>query len=492
MPEAAPDLVVRGALVVDGTGAPGRTADVAVAGDRIAVVGDVPERGGVEVDGRGLVLAPGFVDVHTHDDFAVVATPEMAFKVMQGVTTDVVGNCGHGPAPFEAASALFGAGHLAGWSGHAGYVGRLAGEPPALNVALLVGHGTLRRAAMGLEARPPMARELAAMRTMLEEGLDAGGFGLSTGLIYEPARHAAADEIVALARPVAERGLLYATHMRNEGPRLLEAVEEALDVGRETGVSVQISHHKASGRDNWGRVERSLALLEEARASGLDVLADQYPYTAGSTLLGAVVSAGALEDGEGSLGRLEAADVVIASSERDPALEGRTLAQIAAELGDDPLAAAHRLLARDPGLLVVVHTMSEADVRRVMVHPTTMIGSDGIPAGSRPHPRLYGTFARVLGTYARDLGLLGLEAAVHKMTGLPARKFRLDRRGVIAPGCFADLVLFDFATVADRATYDEPRVHPAGIRHVLVNGRFVARDGEQTGARPGRPLRPAA
>ena len=492
MASGAPDLVVRGALLVDGTGEPGRQADVAVSGDRITAVGLVPGRGGVELDARGLVVAPGFIDVHTHDDFAVAATPEMPFKVMQGVTTDVVGNCGHGPAPVEGESALFGGGRLEGWADHGAYVRRLSEHPPALNVGLLVGHGTLRRAAMGLDARPPRPRELAAMLAMLDEGLDAGALGLSTGLVYDPARHAAADEIVALARPVAERGLRYATHMRNEGPRLLEAVEEALDVGRATGVSVQVSHHKASGRDSWGGVERSLALLEEARSAGLDVMADQYPYTAGSTLLEAVLAAGALEDGTGAIGRLEPADVVISGFEPDPALAGRTLAEVAAADGTDAVAAGRRLLARDAGALVVIHTMSEADVRRVMAHPTTMIGSDGIPAGARPHPRLYGTFARVLGTYTRELGLLRLETAVHKMTGLPARAFRLDRRGLVVPGAFADLVIFDFAAVTDLATYDEPRVHPAGIRHVIVNGRFVVRDGEQTDARPGRPLRPAA
>src|SRR5512134_302508 len=305
---AADDLVIRGALLYDGTGAPPMAGDLAVAGGRIAALGALdPARAARApvLDGRGLALAPGFVDVHTHDDFAVLLHPEMGFKVQGGVTTVVVGNCGLGAAPHAVARAMAAAFHpgatLPDWDGYAGYLSRLDDAPPSCNVAALVGHGTVRAAAMGGAARAPDAAELDAMRGLVREGVEAGCFGLSTGLIYEPGRHAQLDEIAALAAAFAGTGGLYATHMRDEGPGLLDSVREAIAVGERAGVPVQISHHKAAGRDNWGLVRESLALIDAARARGVDVSADQYPYTAASTVLAAVVGyfAGTGERGVG-------------------------------------------------------------------------------------------------------------------------------------------------------------------------------------------------
>lgn len=490
------DLVIRGGMVYDGSGTPGARADVAVRGDRVVAVGRLPARGAVELDATGLAVAPGFIDVHTHDDYAVLLDPEMACKVMQGVTTDVVGNCGSGVVPFEAGRRRFARIHPTArpepWEGFAGYLERVDDVRPSLNVAVLMGHGTLRAGAMGLEARAPSAAELDRMRGWVREGVAAGAMGLSTGLIYEPGRYAKTEEIVALARELGgPAGGLYASHMRSEGGGLLEAVRETVRVGEEAGVPVQISHHKASGRGNWGRVRDSLRLVEEARARGVDVTSDQYPYIAGSTSLYAVVQNGAFRrDSPGGLGELAAADVLIASAPKHAEWEGRTLAALAEGWGVGAEDAAARVVAEEgEACFVVVFTMSEDDVRTVLAHPTTMIGSDGVPSGGKPHPRLYGCFARVLGHYVREARVLDLATAIHRMTGMPAAKFQLAGRGLVRVGAFADLVVFDPATVGDTATYDEPRRFPAGIRAVYVNGVAVARDGAHTGARPGRGLR---
>ena len=491
------DAVIHAAAVYDGTGADAFHADVAIEGDCIAAVGSDLGDADVEIDAAGLALAPGFIDVHTHDDFAAVLHPDMAFKLLGGVTTCVVGNCGMGAAPHQAASALAKAFHpqheLPRWEGYQGYLDLLETQPPAVNIAALVGHGTLRLAAMGGARREPTAAELQTMKDGLQEGLEAGAVGLSTGLIYEPGRHAATDEIVELAREMKDTGALYATHMRDEGARLVDSVAEAIEIGERSGVSVQISHHKASGRENWGRVKESLALIEQARARGLDVDADQYPYTAGSTILAAIVQNDgfrAKPGASGGVGRIAPGDVVIASTSSHPEWEGRSIEDFAAEWSLPAAEAADRVLAQEPLATIVMHSMSEDDVQTVMRHPSTMIGSDGIPSlEGRPHPRLYGTFARVLGHYARDLDLFPLKEAIHRMTGLSARKFGLTGRGVIAEGACADLVLFDPDTVIDVGTYDDPKHPPLGIAHVFVNGRHAVREARQTSERAGRALR---
>jgi N-acyl-D-amino-acid deacylase len=315
--------------------------------------------------------------------------------------------------------------------------------------------------------------------------------GLSTGLIYEPGRYARTEELIALVRELGPGGGLYATHMRNEADALLPAVAEAIRIGEEAGAPVQISHHKASGRANWGKVRESLRLIGEARGRGVDVTADQYPYTAGSTSLAAVVQNGAFRaDSPGGIGRMSATDVLIASAPVHPEWEGLRLSDLAGRWGLADEEAARRVIAEEgEGCFVVIFTMDEADVRTVLAHPTTMIGSDGVPAGSKPHPRLYGCFPRVLGRYVREERVIDLPAAIHRMTGMPAAKFRLADRGLVRAGAFADLVVFDPATIAETGTYEDPRRFPAGIRAVYVNGTPVARDGRHTGARPGRAVR---
>ena len=489
-------LLISGALLYDGSGAPPRRADVCVSADRVTSIAETGTlEGAATLDARGLALAPGFIDVHTHDDFAAVLHPDMGFKVRGGVTTCIVGNCGFAAAPWSSASLMARAFHpnqtLPEWQGYAGYLDRLDAEPASVNVGALVGHGTLRLSAMGTAARAPSTSEMSAMAAHLHEGLEAGALGLSTGLVYEPGRHADTSEIISLAAEMRGSGALYATHMRNEGPRLLDSVREAIEIGERAGVPVQISHHKAAGREAWGLVRDSLRLIEQARERGLDVHADQYPYTAGSTVLSAIAQNQGFRPRSGSgLGAVEPASVVIASTASHPEWEGRSIEHFM-ELFDLPAQeAAERVLADEPGATCVMHSMDENDVQTVMRHPSTMIGSDGIPTlGGKPHPRLYGTFARVLGRYARELGLFPLEEAVHRMTGLPAAKFGLEDRGLVREGAFADLVLFDPDSVIDVGTFEDPNRYPEGIVHVLVNGTPVVRDGEHTGARPGRALR---
>lgn len=493
------DLVIRGATVYDGTGGPARVCDVGVTGGRIAAVGDLgSELSGRSVDAAGLALAPGFIDVHSHDDFAVFVMPEMDFKVAQGVTTTVVGNCGLGVAPFAAARAYLGffgvdaqrGASLPTWDDYAGYLDAVDADPPSLNVAVLVGHGTLRLDAMGNDRRGATDYELASMADTLAAGLDAGCVGYSTGLIYEPGRYSSTEELIALARVMAGNGGgVYATHMRDEGIGLLGAVAEAISIGEEGGVPVQISHHKASGRSAWGLVSQSLVLIDAARARGVDVTADQYPYTAGSTSLFAVVQNA--DDGSEGVGETDWGAIVIASAPHHPEWEGESVVALARQFGRSPAQAAKAVVdAEGYGAVVIIHSMIDVDVRTVMAHPTTMIGSDGIPTvAGKPHPRLYGTFAKVLGHYARDEHVLSIEQAVHRASGMPAAKFGFADRGVIAAGAWADLVLFDPLVINDVATYDDPRRYPTGLRTVWVGGTAVMRDGRHTGERPGRTVR---
>lgn len=493
---AAYDVVIVGGEVYDGSGAPPLRADVAVTRDRIAAVGDLSDaarRRSIRAEGRA--VAPGFIDVHAHDDFAVLFDPLFPCKVLQGVTTDVVGNCGFGASPFAVSMASLGswdprASGLAPWDGYAGYMSRLDEEPPALNVAVLVGHGSTRAAVIGGADRPADASELTRMRADVEEGMGAGAVGLSSGLIYAPGRFGSTDEVVALAEVVAAAGGLYATHMRNEGDSLVEAVREALDIGERAGLPVQISHHKASGEANWGKVALTLQMMDDARAAGRRVACDQYPYTSGSTSLREVIANDGLDGGSGGIGRVAFDKVRLCAVPGHPDWEGLNLVEMGEVIGVDPRKAAD-VVVDETGFatIVAIETMSEDDVRTVMRHPWTMIGSDGVPAGSKPHPRLYATFTRVLGRYARDEGVLTLAEAVRRMTSLPADTFGLVGRGRVKAGAFADLVVFDPSTVTDTATYDNPRVHPPGIDLVVVNGEVVAESGNSTGARPGRVLR---
>jgi N-acyl-D-amino-acid deacylase len=472
------DYILRGGEVIDGSGRARFRADVAIAGDRIAEIGAVAKSAGArEIDVAGRIAAPGFIDVHTHDDRALLATPEMAAKASQGVTTVVTGNCGISLAPLRIDHAppppldLIGDAADYHYGRFAEYLAALDRAPAAVNAACLVGHSTLRVGSMSALDRPAEAAELQHMGELLQEALDAGAVGMSSGLAYAPAEHAPPSEIEALAALLRPAGALYTTHMRNEGDHVLDSLAESFAVGRAAGVPVVISHHKTIGRANFGRTAVTLPVIAAA-IGRQEVGLDAYPYIASSTVLSAAQAE-------------RASKVLVTWSKSAPEQAGRELSAIAADWGVGVKEAVERLQPAGG----IYWTMDEPDVQRVLRFPHTMIGSDGLPHDLHPHPRLWGTFPRVLGHYCRDLGLFGLEEAVRRMTGLPAARFGLSRRGVIAAGAYADITVFDPATVIDRATFEKPTTPAAGIEHVFVNGRLVWTDGKPSGERPGRALR---
>jgi N-acyl-D-aspartate/D-glutamate deacylase len=483
------DLAIRDVSVLDGSGAPAFRADVAVRDGRIQDIGSAG-RARREIDGRGAVLAPGFVDTHAHDDGAFLRHPGMEFKLAQGVTTVVSGNCGFSAIPGDpSADAGAGVGILAGlehgFADLAGYFGEVMRRAPALNNLMLVGHNTVRALAMGMERRAPTAVELATMRDHVERAMEQGACGFSTGLIYRPGRFSATEEVVALAQRAAAHGGLYATHLRNESDRLLGAVEEALRIGRESGAHVHISHHKSAGRANWGKVRESLARVDRALAAGERVTLDVYPYTAGSGRM--------IEYFDPRSPSRELAEVIrIASCPAFREFEGRMLGEIAAERGIDVTDAVKLVLEAPRGdrTLCIHFTIDEADVETNLAHADMMVGSDGIPdLRGMPHPRLFGTFPRVLARYVRERGILSLEEAVRRMTSLPAHVFGLVDRGLVREGAWADLVLFDPATIVDVASYDDPKREPRGISLVVVNGEVAYESGTHTRVGSGKMLR---
>ncbi len=472
------DTVFRGAAVIDGSGAARYTADVAVSDGMITAVGDLGgTRAQSEIDAGGLCLAPGFIDVHTHDDRLLLSDPTMAPKASQGVTTVIAGNCGISLAPLALKDRppppldLLGDADWWRFGDFGDYVDTLGREPAATNAALLVGHSTLRLRTMDRLDRAASDAEIAAMGEILDDCMAAGAIGLSTGLFYPPARNAPPAETEAVAAVVRGHGGIYATHMRDEADHLEDSVEETLCLGRHAGVPCVISHHKAVGPDNFGKVRQTLATIAKARESQ-PVSLDVYPYAASSTIL---------HLDRASLG----VPVLLTWSVPHPEMIGRYLDDIREEWDCTLPEAVERLSPAG----AIYFQMDEADVQEVLRFPHAMIGSDGLPHDAKPHPRLWGTFPRVLGHYARDLGLMSLEEAVRRMTGLPAAEFGLKGRGTIAPGAHADLVLFDPETVIDRATFDDPTLPSAGIELVMVNGAAVWRDGAATGARPGQVLR---
>jgi N-acyl-D-amino-acid deacylase len=472
------DLIVRDATILDGTGAPRRRGDVGVTGDRIVAVGDLDAaRGTREVMAEGRALAPGFIDAHTHDDRAVLCGPEcMLCKMSQGVTTVVVGNCGISLSPTRMAKRppppldLIGDESWWVYDSFGAYADRLARDPSPVNTYALIGHMSLRVEAMdGDVGRPATDAEAHRMQQRLADALAEGASGFSTGLWYPPSIHASTEEVIAVAEALRAAGGMYVTHMRDEGVDVLKSIEETLRIGREAGVPVVISHHKCAMPENYGRSTETLPAIDAA-AKHQRVDFDVYPYTAGSTVL---------------MPERVRKDVPtkIAWSIPHPDKSGRFLTDIAAEWCVGLREAAERLTPAG----AIYFQMDEQDVQRIMAHDLSMIGSDGLPHDSFPHPRLWGTFPRVLGHYARDLGLFSLETAVHKMTGRTAAVFGMTDRGVIRKGAYADLVLFDPATVADTATFENPVQPSAGIVETWINGQsaYVFGQGATT-ARAGR------
>lgn len=499
------DLVITNGRIVDGTGNPWFRADIAVKDGRIARIGRIaPADALTVVDARNQIIAPGFIDVHTHAE-GIYNQPAAENFVRMGVTSIVTGNCGSSATNIGE------------------FLGRIREQPLAVNLATLIAHGDVRRKVMGLEARTPSAEELQKMEAIVEQGMRDGAVGLSTGLIYVPGTYAKTDEVTALARVAARHGGVYATHMRNEGERVLEAIRESIEIGERAGLPVEISHFKISNKKLWGQTPATLGLVREARARGLQVTIDQYAYTASSTSLDSRLPSWVLEGGR-EAGKTRLADpamrarvvkelkeslkrsgfkdfsyAMVASYAKNPAFNGKSIAAISKEARGkaDVDAQIEQILEMYAagGAGMVYHSMGEPDVQAIMREPFTMIASD---SGVRrfgegaPHPRGYGNNARVLGRYVRDLRLLTLEDAVRKMTSLPAQTFRLRDRGLVREGFAADLVIFDEATIADRATFEQPHQYPSGISYVFVNGQAVLAQGEMTAARAGAALRLAS
>jgi N-acyl-D-amino-acid deacylase len=524
------DLVIRGGQVIDGSGAPGRVADVTVTDGRIVAIDSGQARQARRtIDATGQVVAPGFIDIHTHSDFTLPLNPRAESKIRQGVTTEVLGNCGFSAAPALPGRVEMLRDYLAAsapWlefreTTFADYLNTFPAT--SVNTVMQVGHNTLRLLAMEMEDRPPSPDELTLMQRLLEEALDAGALGLSSGLFTAPGIFAKTEELIALGHVLHRHGAGYASHIRDEANHVFEAVREAIAIGEACGIHVQIAHLKLSGTDNWGGAARLLAAIDAARQRGVQVDCDQYPYTAGSNplrnLLPTWVQEGSMEvmlerlrlpamrsrireeiaaHGLNNFGRIPSWDAVrIAISPHQPGYAGQTLGDIARDRACDPLDAVCDYLIADRGhTRILVTSMAEEDVQTIVRSPTVLVGSDGTslaPYGTtgqgKPHPRFYGTFPRVLGRYVRELGLLSLPQALYKMTGGSAAALKLADRGVLREGYHADITIFDPQTIADQATYDDPHRYAAGISTVIVNGVVVIDAGEHTGALPGQVLR---
>jgi dihydroorotase/N-acyl-D-amino-acid deacylase len=497
-------VILEGGNVYDGTGAEPVVADVGIMGDRIAAVGDLKgRRAGQRIDVRGLAVVPGFIDTHSHGTGGVFRHPLAENYTRQGVTTFLGGPDGSSPYPI------------------AEFLARFDATPSAVNLALTVGHGTIRRAVLENEDRDPTPEELERMKQMVDQAMKEGAFGLSTGLKYVPGAYSKTEEVIALAAVAGRYGGIHISHIREEGLELVESVQECIRIGEEGGLPTQITHHKVVGATMWGSSKKTLALVDEARARGVDVTMDQYPYTASSTSLSILFPAWCLEgDREARLARLkdpeqrarikegvirnikldrgggDPANVVVSRCSWDSSLNGKNLAEIL-ELQGRPVSIEEAAelaleLQEKGGVGSIFHAMKEEDVQRIMQHPYTMTSSDGgivAPGEGVPHPRNYAAFARVLGHYARDLGVLTFPDAVRKMSGLPAQRLGLKDRGVIREGAFADMAVLKVDEIRDRAEFGNPHQYATGTVHVFVNGVAVILEGEVTGARPGRALR---
>ncbi|MCH2293273.1 MAG: D-aminoacylase [SAR324 cluster bacterium] len=472
------DLIIRNALLVDGSGKPAKEGDLGIKDDRIAGMGDLSqERGSKELNAGGKVLSPGFIDSHTHDDRAVLHDPLMSCKISQGVTTVITGNCGVSLAPLKYEQRppppldlvcedpkLF-------FSEFSGYLKTLDQEPPSLNVAAQVGHSTLRLGTMDRLDREATPDEIKTMRSRLESSLLDGAIGFSTGLFYPPAGSSSTEEVIEIAKSLKQHHGIHSTHMRDEGDRIMDSLDETLKIGTQAQTPVIISHHKCAGIQNFGRSTETLKKIEEMRQKhpiGIDV----YPYVAGSTMLAS--------------GRaMNAQKILVTWSRPHPEAAGKELDEVAKDMNLDRESAIEKLSPAGG----IFFMMDENDVRRILSYPHSIIGSDGLPHDDHPHPRLWGTFPRVLGHYVREIGLFSLEEGINKMTHKTALAFGLKDRGILRPGAYADLVLFDPETILDRATFDNPKEPASGIEWVMVNGRMVWNHQTHSGQRPGKVLR---
>ena len=520
------DLLITRGYLIDGTGNPWFKADLGIKDGRIQAIGDLNGKAATrKIDVKGLTVTPGFIDMHSHSDFYILLNPYEESKIFQGVTTEVVGNCGSSAAPMNDELRAYRKKYMRqrlgpefefNWSSMSEYIERVNEKGSSFNVLPLVGHGTIRSNVIGFNDRRPTDKEMSKMRELVSKSMENGAWGLSTGLIYTPGCYAETDEIVSLARVAARYRGIYSSHIRGEGETLLQAVKEAIEIGEKAEIPVEISHFKASGRKYWGMTERSLELVEKARASGLDVTVDQYPYTASSTGLSAYLPKWVhdggndmmlerLKDpdirerikGEPEMAEREWSQVVVVFAEKHPDYVGKSIQDVAKIQRKNPSDAVFDLLIEEEASVsIVAFGMCEKDIRQVMKSPYMMVGTDGSavsPEGilgrGKPHPRFYGTFPRILGHYVREEGVLTLQEAVRKMTSMPARKIGLKDRGLLREGMVADITIFNADEIQDQATFTDPHRFPRGIYYVIVRGEVVVEKNKHTGALPGRALR---
>jgi N-acyl-D-amino-acid deacylase len=532
------NLLIKNGRIVDGTGNPYYKADVGISGGRIREIrkGIDPTRAHRVIDAPGLTVCPGFLDAHSHDDYYLLANARCDDKVQQGVTTTVIGNCGLsiGPATDEHRAEMVTFFKMAGGKrvkeedlnvGTLGdFLRKIERSKPGINVLPLVGHSVVRIAALGFANRPPTGEELAKMKKLVRESMEDGAFGLSTGLIYAPGNYAATEEIIELSKVVREFGGIYTTHMRNEGDLELPAITETIRIGEEAGLPVHISHHKVAGKSNWGKSVETLGMMAEARAKGVEVTCDQYPYNAGSTFLAAILPPRVLAGGpevfseklkdphfraevvniverekvEGWENLIQASGfegIMISVSPRHPEYVGKFIADIAKMANKSSYDVLFDLVVEEKlAVMVILFMMTDEDIQRIMKSPLTMVGTDGVPGFGveKVHPRMTGTFPRILGRYVREQGVLTLEEAIRKMTSFPAQTFGVRYKGVLKEGFDADIVVFDPETIIDRSTYEDPNQKPEGIHYVLVNGEMAVEHGNVLGATSGRVLRHGA
>ncbi len=521
------DLIIDNGVIIDGTGSPPFKADIAIKGDKIVSIGDYSKSDGeTYIDASGLIVSPGFIDIHNHSDLSIFFQPTADNYIRQGVTSIVVGNCGFSPAPYNDQNKEFIENFMKfiqsefkiTWESIGEYLDELNNLKKSINVAVLIGHGTVRAAVVGLDNEKPTKRELDEMKRIIGEGMKNGAIGMSTGLIYIPGAFAETEEIIELAKTVSSYGGIYTSHIRNEGERLIDSILEAIRIGMEAGIPVEISHLKAAGKPNWGKVKTAIKLIKEYADRGFEVGADAYPYTASSTslisLLPSWARAGDKDDiisrlrdpsiidkiideleekGVFEGRRVDWSDIVISFSPNHSEIEGRSIKDLTNEWGLDPLSTVIRILLDDElSTGMIVHGMSEEDVEYVISNPYISIGSDGSikrHGFGKPHPRNYGAFPRVIRKYVRERKALTLADAIRKMTGLQATKLGFWDRGLIRPGFKADIVIFNYYTIYDKATFDDPHQYPSGIKYVIVNGELVIRNGEHTGAKPGELIK---
>jgi len=482
------DFLIKKISIIDGTGKKAFIGDIGIKDNKIITKNLSDYKFKEIINGENKIICPGFIDVHSHDDLSVINDKKISHNVNQGITTMIVGNCGFGVSPYKSAkiqmSSLYNVdGIKKSWNNFAEYFNILENEPPSINVGVLIGHHTIRRHSLDIANKTsPAKEELSTMISIVEEGMEAGCLGLSTGLVYEPGRNAKTEEIISLAKHIKKYNGVYVSHMRNEADRLFDSIEETANIGLQAEVKVEISHLKTVGKDFWGNSVKALEMIENYSDQGLNIHADQYPYTARSTMLKALLINGTFDQNNPSspMGKSESNEVLLCSVPGDKTLEGKTLEDIQ-YIYDLPTEETVKKLLSEVSdkILVAAFGMNEKDVQIIMKHPLVMIGTDGIDFGSKPHPRAWGTYPRILEEYVKNKNIISIEQAINKMTQMPAKKFNIKNRGVIKENYFADLVIIDFNNIKDNSTFTNPKNPPNGFDYIFVNGKKTIEKGKE-------------